>query len=130
MAEPCAFRLIALDIDGTLLTSQATISPRMKAAIAAAQEAGVLVSRLPHDALLQADGVSGTPLELAVIDALPPLERAAPLLTMAGCRTIISYSGTLDSYFMEVFKATCSKGEALRRLAGRCGVPMAETVAI
>ncbi|GAC1407216.1 MAG: Cof-type HAD-IIB family hydrolase [Chloroflexota bacterium] len=224
------YRLVALDIDGTLLTSNAVVSPRTRASIAAAQAAGILVTlatgrryvttlhlveqlelrlpaivqtgalvvqppagerlydnpmpegaahealrilldqglqpivyenavleqrlytgpaeydsrgardyfegnpelirRLPHDAMLMAEGVGGTPLELAVIDALAPLQRVVPLLTMAGCRTIISYSGTLDSYFMEVFRATCSKGAALRWLAAYCGVDMAETVAI
>jgi Cof subfamily protein (haloacid dehalogenase superfamily) len=224
------YRLVALDIDGTLLTSTAKVSPRMREAIRAAQRAGLLVTlatgrryvttrhlvdelelqlpiivqtgalitealtgqrlyenplpagaarealqillaqrlqpivyenavldqhlytgpadhdspgarayfagnpelirRLPHPELLSASGVGETPLELAVIDALAPLQRAAPLLTMAGCRTILSYSGNLDSYFMEIFKATCSKGDALLRLAGMYSVSMAETVAI
>jgi hydroxymethylpyrimidine pyrophosphatase-like HAD family hydrolase len=224
------YRLVALDIDGTLLNSAGKVSPRMRAAVAAAQRAGLLVTlatgrryvttrhlvdeldlqipiiiqtgalvtealsgrrlydnplpagaaaealrillarglqpivyenavldqhlvtgpeshdsrgahayfagnpelvrRLPHADLLSAAGVGETPLELAVIDALPPLQGVVPLLTMAGCRTIISYSGNLDSYFMEVFKATCSKGNALRWLAARCAVSMDETVAI
>lgn len=88
------------------------------------------VRRLPHEQLLHAEGVGGAPLELAVIDDLPPLERAVPLLQLAGCRTIISYSGNLDSYFMEVFGATCSKGEALARLAGWRGLTLADTVAV
>ena len=74
--------------------------------------------------------VGGTPLELAVIDELPPLQLVIPRLTMAGCRTIISYSGTLDCYFMEIFKASCSKGDGLRWVADYCGVEMSETVAI
>jgi Cof subfamily protein (haloacid dehalogenase superfamily) len=223
-------RLIALDIDGTLLNPQGVVSPRMSAAIAAAHEAGLLVTlatgrryvttshlieqlelrlpvivqtgalivtadggdllyenpmptgaarealrilldqglqpivyenkvrsqflytglaeydsrgahqyfegnptlvrRLPYDALLGSEGVEGSPLELAVIDALEPLQRVVPLLTMARCRTIMSYSGNLDSYFMEIFSVDCSKGHALRHVAELLDVPMEDTVAI
>lgn len=38
-----AFRLLALDIDGTLLRSDKTVSPRTLAALAAAQQAGVRI---------------------------------------------------------------------------------------
>jgi len=38
-----AFRLLALDIDGTLLRSDKTVSPRTARALAAAQEAGVRI---------------------------------------------------------------------------------------
>lgn len=38
------FRLIALDIDGTILDSKGNLRPRMKRAIAAAQEAGAAVT--------------------------------------------------------------------------------------
>jgi Cof subfamily protein (haloacid dehalogenase superfamily) len=42
--QPPAYRLVALDLDGTLLDSQARISPANAAAIAAVQAAGVTVT--------------------------------------------------------------------------------------
>lgn len=71
-----------------------------------------------------------TPLELAVIDDLPVARRVAARMQLAHCRTLISYSATLDSYFLEVFHATCSKGEALRHLAARLDLDMREIVAV
>ena len=41
---PPPIRLIAIDIDGTLLTPQREITPRTKAAIKAAQDAGIIVT--------------------------------------------------------------------------------------
>lgn len=70
------------------------------------------------------------PLELAVIDDLAVVRRVAACLHLAHCRTLISYSANLDSYFLEVFHATCSKGEALRHLVAHLGLSLRETVAV
>lgn len=84
------------------------------------------VQRLSYDELAAVEA----PLELAVIDALPAAQRVAARVTLAHCRTLISYSTGLDSYFLEVFHATCSKGEALRHLAQRLGIAMSEVIAV
>lgn len=44
LTPPAAIKLIAIDIDGTLLTPQQSIAPRTRIAIQAAQEAGIVVT--------------------------------------------------------------------------------------
>lgn len=85
-----------------------------------------LVRRLPYDELARVE----TPLEIAVVDDLATVDRAAPRLRAAHCRTLVSYSPTLGAYFLEVVHETCSKGEALRWLAQRLGITMDEVVAV
>ena len=85
-----------------------------------------LVRRLSYEELAAVEAT----LELAIIDSLPLVTRLAKRVTLAHCRTIVSYSAGLDSYFLEVFHATCSKGEALRQLAQRLGIQMSEVVAV
>jgi len=85
-----------------------------------------LVRRLPYDELARV----GSVLECAAIDALPIVERVAARLELEGCRALVSYSAALDGYFLEVFRATCSKGDALQRLAALLGVAMADVVAV
>ena len=85
-----------------------------------------LTLRLPYEEL----ATGADPLQLAVIGERGPLEAAVPLLELAHCRTIISYSEGLDSYFMEVFHHTCNKGKAVAHLAGQLGLEMAQTVCI
>ncbi|HKO24531.1 MAG TPA: HAD-IIB family hydrolase, partial [Chloroflexota bacterium] len=85
-----------------------------------------LVRRLPYDELAQV----ADPLELATIDDLPKLKPLAGRLLLAQCRTLISYSAALDSYFLEVFHASCSKGEALCHLTGLLGLAMSAVVAV
>lgn len=70
------------------------------------------------------------PLQLAVIGDRAPLEAAIPHLVLAQCRTILSYSDHLDSYFMEVFHKRCSKGRAARWLAEHLGLRMDQVVCI
>src|SRR2546430_12554513 len=55
-----------------------------------------LVRRLSYDELAQV----ADPLELATIDDLPKLKPLAGRLPLAQCRTLISYSAALDSYFL------------------------------
>lgn len=220
------YKLLVLDVDGTLLTSQAQISPRTRAALDRAREAGVAITLatgrrlatvrpqlaelgitlpvilqsgaqivdpasgevlyrnpLPHDEvatavrLTVAEGLQpilyensalvqhlltgpaahdspamrryalarpdlvrrlsydelaqvADPLELATIDDLPKIRPLAGRLRLAQCRTLISYSAALDSYFLEVFHVSCSKGEALRHLTGRLGLAMSAVVAV
>ncbi|HWE62399.1 MAG TPA: HAD family hydrolase [Chloroflexota bacterium] len=83
-----------------------------------------LVMRRPYEDLLP----EGDPLQLAVIGDREPLDAAIPYLTMARCRTILSYSANLDSYFMEVFHKTCNKGHATELLARRLGFGMDQVV--
>jgi len=85
-----------------------------------------LMLRLAYEEL----ATGADPLQLAVIGERGPLEAAVPLLELAHCRTIISYSEGLDSYFMEVFHHTCNKGQAVAHLAGQLGLEMAQTVCI
>lgn len=85
-----------------------------------------LVERRPFDALV--DGAA--PLQLAVIDAREPLEAAVPLLQLADCRTLISYSANLDSYFMEVFHRHCDKWRGTAQVARRLGIDPRRTVCI
>lgn len=85
-----------------------------------------LVERRRYTKLL--DGQD--PLQLAVIGDRGPLDVAIPHLTMARCRTILSYSANLDSYFMEVFHHSCTKGNATAFLAHRLGLAMQQVVCI
>jgi Cof subfamily protein (haloacid dehalogenase superfamily) len=85
-----------------------------------------LVRRLSYDELAQV----ADPLELATIDDLPKIKPLAGRLLLAQCRTLISYSAALDSYFLEVFHVSCSKGEALRYLAQHLGLAMSAVVAV
>lgn len=70
------------------------------------------------------------PLQLAVIGDRAPLEAAIPRLVLAQCRTILSYSDHLDSYFMEVFHQRCNKGRAASWLAEQLGLSMEQVVCI
>lgn len=85
-----------------------------------------LLRRLSYEELARVE----EPLELAAIHDLDRIKPAAARVTMAHCRTLISYSNALDSYFLEVFHATCSKGEALRVLTRQLGLTMDEVVAV
>lgn len=85
-----------------------------------------LVRRLSYDELAQLEDS----LELAIIDDLQKVKPLAGRLSLAHGRTLISYSAALDSYFLEVFHVTCSKGEALRHLTGHLGLAMSEVVAV
>src|SRR6185312_5143013 len=79
-----------------------------------------------YDALMQVDA----PLELAAIDTLAALQPAAAQVTSVHCRTLLSYSPRLDAYFLEILHASCSKGDALQRVAQRLGIAMSEVVAV
>jgi hydroxymethylpyrimidine pyrophosphatase-like HAD family hydrolase len=84
------------------------------------------VERRPFDTLVG----DKAPLQLAVIDGRAPLEAAVPLLKLAHCRTIISYSMNLDSYFMEVFHQDCNKWQGAERVARHFGIDPKETVCV
>lgn len=60
------YRLIALDLDGTLLTSQKEISPRTREALRAARERGIITAiatgRPPQSALLWSRKMGGGPV--------------------------------------------------------------------
>jgi Cof subfamily protein (haloacid dehalogenase superfamily) len=85
-----------------------------------------LLQRLSYEELATIE----EPLEIATINHLELVAPVAARLDLAGCRHLISYSSALDSYFLEIFHATCSKGEALRHLCARLGLSMAEVVAV
>ena len=85
-----------------------------------------LVVRCPYQQLV----ADSDPLQIAVIGDRDPLEAAIPHLRLAHCRTIISYSGNLDSYFMEVFHKNCDKGRAAAQLASHLGLTLEQTVSI
>lgn len=85
-----------------------------------------LIIRRPYARLVPPDNA----LQLAVIDDIEQLDRVVSHLQLAGCRILTSYSGNLDSYFMEVFHASCSKGSALHTLANHLGLEMDEIVAV
>lgn len=70
------------------------------------------------------------PLQIAVIGDLQPLEAAVPLLKLGHCRTIMSHSANMNSYFMEVFHRHCNKGAAVQRLAQLLRISMEEVVCI
>ena len=70
------------------------------------------------------------PLQIAVIGDLEPLEAVVPYLQLANCRTIISYSPSLNSHFMEVFHRPCSKGSAVAWVAQRLGIPIEQVLCI
>ncbi len=64
-------KLIAIDIDGTLLTPQGQITPRTRAAIRAAQQAGVIVTLATARRYMGAQAVAdalGMELPLIVYD--------------------------------------------------------------
>jgi Cof subfamily protein (haloacid dehalogenase superfamily) len=221
-----SFRLLVLDIDGTLLTSAGAVAPSTASALERAREAGMMVTfatgrrlttvaplcrelgitlpvvlqtgaqivepesgkvlyrnPLPHDEVATAvkwlvnEGLQpivyensavgqrlftgpierdsapmgyytrgypqllqrlsyeelaaiNEPLEIATINDLERIAPAAARIELVGCRHLISYSPNLDSYFLEIVHATCSKGEALRHLCSMLGLTMAEVVAV
>jgi len=61
-----AYRLVALDLDGTLLTSRQTITPRTRAALEAARAQGILpvvtTGRTAHSALEWSQAIGGGPV--------------------------------------------------------------------
>lgn len=85
-----------------------------------------LVVRMAYEQLAAVQN----PLQIAVIGDREPLEAAIPYLQLAHCRTILSYSTNLDSYFMEVFHESCNKGRATAGLARELGFTIREVVAI
>jgi hydroxymethylpyrimidine pyrophosphatase-like HAD family hydrolase len=85
------------------------------------------VERISYERLAQ---LPEPPLQIAVIGDLKPLEAAVPLLKLGHCRTIMSYSGNMDSYFMEVFHQHCNKGTGVQRLADLLAIRMDEIVCI
>lgn len=60
------YRLVALDLDGTLLSSRQTISPRTHAALQAARAQGILpvvtTGRTPHSAMEWSRAIGGGPV--------------------------------------------------------------------
>jgi hydroxymethylpyrimidine pyrophosphatase-like HAD family hydrolase len=87
----------------------------------------------PHTVERRAFGAlvdGAAPLQLAVIGDRGPLEAATTLLQMADCRTLISYSVNLDSYFMEVFHHHCDKWRGAERVARHLGIEPERTVCI
>ena|GEM_PF-157839 len=85
-----------------------------------------LVVRLPYEKLI----ADGDPLQLAVIDRHERLEPVVPRLESVNCRTLLSYSGNVESSFMEVFHKDCSKGHAVARIARYLGFSLDEVVCI
>jgi hydroxymethylpyrimidine pyrophosphatase-like HAD family hydrolase len=85
-----------------------------------------LVVRVPYDRLI----ADADQLQIAVIDRREVLEPIMPRLDLAHCRTLLSYSGILDSCFMEVFHKGCTKGRAVERLARHLGFGLEDTVCI
>jgi Cof subfamily protein (haloacid dehalogenase superfamily) len=87
----------------------------------------VALRRAPRGRLALLDD----PLELVVADTA---ERADPLLAeLSGgpWRTVTSMSTLVpDARFIEILSPDCSKTRAIRALAGRCGVELAEVVAV
>jgi Cof subfamily protein (haloacid dehalogenase superfamily) len=76
------FRLLALDIDGTLLRSDKTISPRVRAALAAAEAAGVkrvLVTGRRYPAARRIADELGGPLDLVLHNGALIVENGAVL---------------------------------------------------
>ncbi|MDB5058422.1 MAG: family phosphatase [Chloroflexi bacterium] len=85
-----------------------------------------LVVRVPYDELI----VEGDQLQIVVVDRREVLEPVMPRLEFAHCRTLLSYSGALDSCFMEVFHKGCTKRRAVERLAQHLGFGIEDTVCI
>lgn len=69
------------------------------------------------------------PLEVATVDDVERVQALAPGIVRPGLRTIATTYSSSPA-FLEVLDARCSKGEALRALAQRFDVPMAQTMAI
>jgi Cof subfamily protein (haloacid dehalogenase superfamily) len=87
----------------------------------------VALRRVPRGQLALVDD----PLELVVADTA---ERADPLLAELGegpWRTVTSMSTLVpEARFVEILSPTCSKTNAIRHLAERCGVELAEVMAV
>jgi Cof subfamily protein (haloacid dehalogenase superfamily) len=85
------FRLLALDIDGTLLRSDKTISPRVRAALAAAEAAGVkrvLVTGRRYPAARRIADELGGPLDLVLHNGALIVENGAVLRCRPLDRTV------------------------------------------
>lgn len=96
-------KLIAIDIDGTLLTPEGQITPRTRAAISAAQQAGVIVTLATARRYIGAQAVAealGIELPLIVYDGT--------LIVSHPSRTIMA-SQTLDAVMVrqviEIFRS-------------------------
>src|SRR5438034_729171 len=110
------FRMLAIDVDGTLIGRDRHVSPRVRAAVRGALEALALTA---------------DPLQLVAAD---DAARADPLiadLARGPWRTVTSMSTLVpDARFVEVLSPACSKTNAIRRLAERYGVGMDEVLAV
>jgi Cof subfamily protein (haloacid dehalogenase superfamily) len=85
-----------------------------------------LVIRMSYDQLIN----NTSPIQIAVIDQRERLNLILPFLNLVDCRSLLSYSGNLDSCFMEVFHKGCSKGRAVEKVANHFGFTLDETVCI
>lgn len=120
-------RMIALDLDGTLLRDDGSVDPRDVAAIRAAQRAGALVviatGRLVHDAL---EIVRALPLDGPLLCADGRLvacaRTGAPIADLA-----LPAEGTPATRVQAV---ACSKGRALAQAAARAGVRREHVAAV
>lgn len=85
-----------------------------------------LVTRMPYNRLV--DEVAAT--QIVVVDSTARVEPVLPRLRIADCRNLVSFSGNLESCFLEVFHAGCSKGRAVTALAAYLGMSVDQVVCI
>jgi hydroxymethylpyrimidine pyrophosphatase-like HAD family hydrolase len=118
VATPARIRLVVLDVDGTLVTSDARLTPATRREARIVRDRFVVADRPaggagPHKLML----IAGRP---ELVPALHDLVGRLP----ADCAGSFSH----DNY-LEVTRAGVDKAEAMARLAGRLGIPLAETAA-
>ena len=91
------YRLLALDIDGTLLNSERVITPRTRAAVLAARAAGMMVviatGRGPRSAHLVVDNLGlGEPLVLVATQGATVWDSGRITLAAAAARRVVELS--------------------------------------
>lgn len=109
LSEGLRYRLIALDLDGTLLSGRKEITPRTRAALEAARERGALAviatGRGPHSARHYSRLIGGGPViccnGAAVVDEHGEYisSRAIPVAPLLRCIELCQKAGVLAEFY-------------------------------
>src|SRR5438128_1245437 len=116
-------RLVALDVDGTLLDPREEVRPRVRSAIREAIEQGCLVTLATGRRFA---GASHIAEDLGL--ALPLIRHGGA--AVPGAAPLLTRWTLIDDDALEIFRRGCSKASAVAHLAAAHGIGMDEVMAI